>query len=171
MQLAALAILFSSPVGFAADQGHGRVTMNGSIIDSACALDTESRYQTIDMLTQPASEIISEGFGHSRPFTLHLINCQLQQADNPTESWQHFAITFDGIKSSTGFGINGDAEGIALQIRDANGNIAEPGMSMPVSDLTAGEMSLNYTMRLVGNGENLKSGSYHSAIRYKLDYY
>lgn len=51
-------------------QGEGRVNMQGSIIDTACAIAVESREQTIDMGITPLSEIIRDGHGRTKNFPL-----------------------------------------------------------------------------------------------------
>lgn len=158
----------------AKDLGHGRVGMRGEILDSACGVDIASQDQTIDMLVQPLSEVIGSGSGIPRPFSIRLVNCTLQRHSPnnlPVDDWQYFQVTFDGERSHGSFGVEGDAQGVALQIRDASGNIASPGKALPAGNINPGSMNLNYTMRLVGDGGNLSAGSYHSTIRYKLDYY
>jgi type 1 fimbria pilin len=158
----------------AADQGHGMVHMDGKILDSACSVDTNSRDQTIDMLTQPASEIISAGEGLPRPFSIRLVNCNLSRAQTSAAmlpDWQYFRVTFDGIHDGKSFGVTGEARGIALQIRDARDVVAIPGEPMPASNITPDDMTMDYTLRLVGNGKDMQAGDYRTTIRYKLDYY
>lgn len=145
---------------------HGVVTMNGEIINSACNLDTPSRDQTIDMLTQPVSEIASEGTGLARPFDIQLENCNTSFSRN-----QYFRVTFDGKRDGTAFGVDGDAEGVGLQIRTKNGVVAVPGEAMPAEDIDDSSMRLKYTLRLIADGGDLQAGAYHTTIRYKIDYY
>lgn len=167
-------LLMVAGPAIAKDLGHGRVGMHGEILDSACGVDTASQDQTIDMLVQPLSEVIGSGSGIPRPFHIRLVNCSLQRYSPnnlPVDDWQYFQVTFDGERSHGSFGVEGDAHGVALQIRDASGNIANPGQALPSGNIKPGTMELNYTMRLVGNGETLSAGGYHSTIRYKLDYY
>lgn len=158
----------------AKDTGHGVVHMHGSILDTACNVDTESLDQTIDMRGQSVSDIISNGAGPERPFSIRLANCVLARVSPnslPLDDWSKFRVTFDGIHAHNGFGIEGEEQGIVLQIRDEAGNVAVPGEPMPAGTLVPGSMQLNYTLRLIGDGETLKVGAYHSTIRYKLDYY
>jgi type 1 fimbria pilin len=148
------------------DFGHGVVNMNGSIITTACNVDTASRDQTIDMLTQPISEVSSEGVGLARPFDIRLINC-----DSASSGQQNFQVTFDGKRDGAAFGVDGEAHGVGLQIRTENGLIAIPGEPMPEEKIDNNSMLLKYTLRLIVDGEDLHAGSYHTTIRYKLDYY
>ncbi|CAI0905637.1 PAP fimbrial minor pilin protein precursor [Serratia proteamaculans] len=151
--------------------GWGRVNMQGSIIETACAIDTQSRDQTIDMDTAPVSQIARDGQGVSRQFSIRLINCLLERADPTLPDWRRFQVTFDGRADTGGFGVEGAASGVALQISDTAGNIANPGQALPAGDITPGDKTLNYSMRLVGNQQVLKAGEYYSTLRFKMDYY
>lgn len=57
-----LLMLLPMQSSFAA-AGWGRVNMQGAVIETACAIDTESRDQTIDMSIAPLSQIIRDGKG------------------------------------------------------------------------------------------------------------
>ncbi|MEL5519731.1 fimbrial protein [Serratia bockelmannii] len=149
--------------------GWGRVNMQGSIIDTACAIAVDSREQTIDMGVLPLSDIIRDGQGRSQPFSIDLVNCITERPGK--EGWKKFQVTFDGEAHGGLFGINGDASGVALQILDTQGNVAMPGKAMPPMDIIPGDSQLNYAMRLVANNHALKAGDYLSSIRFKLDYF
>ncbi len=153
---------------------HGRVHMQGKIVDSACDVATESRDQTIDMLTHPISEILSEGTSLERPFSILLENCSLDRATTDPHAagdWRYFQVTFDGARDGKNFAVDGDAEGVALQLRDEEGRVAIPGQAMPAGNVQPGAIRLKYTLRLIGNGHDLQAGAYHTTIRYRLDYY
>jgi len=152
-------------------QGWGRVNMQGSIIDTACAIAAGSREQTIDMDTVPIGDIIRDGQGTSRPFSVELINCELSRPDAKLPDWRHFQVTFDGDADGGLFGVSGEAKGVALEISDNSGNKASPGEPLPLGEIIPGTMKLDYTMKLVSNSQKLKAGAYASAVRFKLDYY
>jgi type 1 fimbria pilin len=165
--------LFSLPVisVHAADAiaGWGRVNMQGAIIDTACAIDVDSREQTIDLDVSPLADIIRDGQGRSKSFSIDLVNCTIERPGKI--DWKQFQVTFDGDVDGDLFGVHGDSSGVALQIIDALGNIAFPGKALPLIDIVPGDRQLNYTMRLVANSRALKSGDYFSSIRFKLDYF
>ncbi|MBH1922366.1 fimbrial protein [Serratia surfactantfaciens] len=152
-------------------QGWGRVNMQGAIIDTACAIAVESRYQTVDMEVASLADIIRDGQGKIKTFAIELVNCTLERANNPLPDWRQFQVTFDGDAEGDLFGVHGEASGVALQISDAAGNIATPGHPLPRGDIIPGDMRLNYAMKLVANSHALKAGDYFSAIRFKLDYF
>lgn len=152
-------------------QGWGRVNMKGSILDTACAIAAGSREQTINMDTVSVGDIMRDGQGTTRNFSVDLINCELSRQDKKLPEWRHFQVTFDGDADGTLFGVNGEAKGVALEITDSLGNKAAPGEPLPLGEITPGTMKLDYTMKLVSNNRVLKAGGYNSAVRFKLDYY
>jgi type 1 fimbria pilin len=145
--------------------------MQGSIIDTACAIAAGSREQTIDMDTVPVGDIMRDGQGTTRPFSVELINCELSRPDPQLPDWHHFQVTFDGDADGSLFGVRGEAKGVALEIADSQGNKAMPGEPLPLGEIIPGSMKLDYTMKLVSNSQTLKAGRYTSAVRFKLDYY
>lgn len=151
--------------------GWGRVNMQGSIIDTACAIAAGSREQTIDMDTVPVSDIIRDGQGMIRSFSVELIDCELSRPGPKISDLRHFQVTFDGDADGGLFNVSGEAKGVALEITDNRGNKATPGVPLPTGEILPGTMKLDYTMKLVSNSQTLKSGGYTSAVRFKLDYY
>ncbi|MCC8466064.1 MULTISPECIES: fimbrial protein [Photorhabdus] len=152
-------------------QGYGRVSMQGTIIDTACAIDAGSRDQTIELATIPVSRMIHDERGAVRPFSIRLINCVLTSAALGKPDWRHFQVMFDGVPDGNNFRLSGVAQGVALQITDIYGNQAYPGTPLPVGDLQAEQMKLNYVMRLVGNRQLLQAGQYRTTVRFRLDYH
>lgn len=166
-----LSMLYVAPVGAAMPAGWGRVNMEGAIIETPCAIDTDSRDQTIDMSVLPLSQIVRDGQGGVRDFRIRLVNCVLGRIDPSLPDWQRFQVTFDGRAEPGGFGVSGEARGVALQIADALGHVANPGEALPAVSITPGDKILHYSMRLVSNQQVLRAGEYYSTVRFKLDYY
>lgn len=161
-----------SASGMAANQGEGTVFIRGEVLYTPCAIDLDSRDQTIDMGETPVSEIAVKGYGPTRKFTVRLINCLLLPAPGQTQyESEYYQITFDPMAGSDRFSVSGDAKGIELAIHDSEGHFAEPGIALPAREVTPGMMDLNYTLHLVSNGQPLKSGSYQTVIRFRMDYY
>lgn len=167
----ALAYFPMQTLAAGASQGWGRVNMQGAIIDTACAISVESRDQTIDMEIVPVADIVRDGQGRSKPFSIELVNCTIERPHSKLPGWKQFQVTFDGDKEGQLFGVQGDVSGVALRITDQSGNIAEPGIPLRAQDIIPGTMQLNYHLRLVANQHVLKAGDYFSAIRFKLDYF
>lgn len=156
----------------AADQGHGKVSMQGSIIDTPCAIAVASREQVIDLMTIPLEQVIRDGAGPSKPFSIHLENCAFEQLSPNQQDWSHFMVTFDGpVTDGELFALYGGARGIGLEISDATGNRMQPGIASQAGLLQPGAMRLDYSLRLVGNHQKLRAGAYSTTVRFKLDYF
>ncbi|CAI0696831.1 fimbrial protein [Serratia quinivorans] len=166
-----LALLPVADGAYAASAGWGRVNMQGAVIETACAIDTDSRDQTIDMSVLPLGQIIRDGQGLTQPFTINLVNCVLGKIDDKQPDWQRFQVTFDGREDNGLFGVEGRAKGIALQITDDAGNVASPGEPLPAVAILEGDRQLKYSLRLMGNNQVLRAGEYTSTVRFKMDYY
>lgn len=156
----------------AADQGHGKVSMQGSIIDTPCAIAVASREQVIDLMTIPLEQVIRDGGGPSKPFSIHLENCAFEQLIPNQQDWSHFMVTFDGpVTDGELFALHGGARGIGLEISDATGDRMQPGIASQAGLLQPGAMRLDYSLRLVGNHQKLRAGAYSTTVRFKLDYF
>ncbi|TBL69151.1 type 1 fimbrial protein [Hafnia alvei] len=147
--------------------------MNGSILDTACAISIDSQNQTIEMAAVPMSNIERDGVGPEQLFTIQLINCTLTPVTLGRPDWSHFQMTFTGATANDGelFSVVGDAQGLGLSIVDNWGNRVIPGQPMVAQPLHAGNIRLNYRLRLEANHQHLKPGDYQSVIRFNMDYY
>lgn len=160
--------------------GWGRVNMAGSIIDTACAIEAGSLDQTIDMGVNPMSQLVMQDAGGNRhwhgqlhTFTIRLIDCVLQRGSSNIQSrteWQHYQITFDGANDGDNFNVDGDARGVALQIRDQHGNLAHPGEPMPRGSLISDNQDLLFSLSLTSNQKTLRAGEFRSTLRFRMDY-
>lgn len=88
----------------------GRVSMEGSITDTACAIDPGSLEQTIDMAIFPIGQLVQNGIGDEHPFAIRLLDCTIVHPDPDKSNQQHFVVTFDGAADGNNFAVNGDAE-------------------------------------------------------------
>lgn len=152
------------------NQGYIRVGMKGSIIDTPCNITGPDEDQIVDIGVEPVGDIIHNGRGSQRAFSIRLVNCSLKSSTPWLPDASRFQITFDGKSDGTLFGIDGNASGVGLEIIDAEGNIAIPGTPLPTEQLLTGDMQLNYILRLVGDRHRLHAGNYHSTIRFKIEY-
>lgn len=157
---------------FAANQGDGAVVITGAVLHTPCAIDLDSRDQTIDLGHTPVSDIAARGYGPTRAFTVRLINCLIKPSPGSRKyDSEYYQITFEPVTDATRFSVRGDAKGIELAIRDNAGHMAEPGVAIPAREVNADSTDLNYSLQLISNGQPLKAGNYQSLIRFKMDYY
>ncbi len=147
----------------------GRISMNGSIVNSACAIDMGSYEQTVDMGILPVGTIHQEGQGPVRPFSITLIGCTL--GPYAGDAWQTFSVTFDGPANGEWFSLSGEARGIALALQDAQGQRIRPGLSTSKQAIIRGSSVLHYGLRLVSDSHPLRPGEYQGTLRFRLEYY
>lgn len=157
---------FSEP-----SQGWGKVSMYGEIVDTACAIETESRDQTIDMGVIPVSVLKQFGKAPPKPFHIQLVDCHVDRYSGTQNEWKSFDVTFDGPASGEFFTVSGEAKGVQLAMRDDQGIPIIAGKPLPKKELIPGDMTLNYELQLVTNNQRLQAGSYQTLLRFKIDYY
>ncbi|MCU6262551.1 fimbrial protein [Escherichia coli] len=150
---------------------HGRASFKGEVIAPACTLAMEDTYQAIDMGITPVRDL-QDSFSGPEKFRLRLRNCELAGTGKRVYTASRVRVTFDGVQGETPekFLLTGQAEGINLQILDNQGYTARVGKVMPPLLLNGNEEGLDYTLRVVRNGQPLKAGNYYAALRFKVDY-
>lgn len=175
---ASLAVISPEVTAKTPAQGDGVVTLGGEVIDSACGLELASADQSIEMPPEPIGRLLRNTMGEPHPFRLRLVNCSLTRPDplRPGQTlpdWEHLRVTFDGPRDREGrsFAATGLSQGVAFHIWDAAGQESVPGEPMPLVPLKEGDMSLDYTVRLIGNGFQLMPGDHRAAVRFELEYF
>ncbi|HBC5730667.1 TPA: type 1 fimbrial protein [Escherichia coli] len=151
---------------------HGRASFKGQVIAPACTLAMEDTWQSIDMGETPVRDLQDSFAGPEKKFRLRLRNCELAGTGKRVYTASRVRVTFDGLQGETPdkFSLTGQAEGINLQILDNQGYPAHVGKVMPPLLLNGNEEGLDYTLRVVRNGQPLKAGDYYAALRFKVDY-
>ncbi|GDM19325.1 fimbrial protein [Escherichia coli] len=151
---------------------HGRASFKGQVIAPACTLAMEDTWQAIDMGETPVRDLQDSFAGPEKKFRLRLRNCELAGTGKRVYTASRVRVTFGGLQGETPdkFSLTGQAEGINLQILDNQGYPARVGKVMPPLLLSGNEEGLDYTLRIVRNGQPLKAGDYYAALRFKVDY-
>ncbi|HGL4620254.1 TPA: fimbrial protein [Citrobacter koseri] len=167
ISLSFIPMSYSWAQGRATSQGQGSVKVQGSILETACAIDTGSREQTIEMQVSPINQVIKGEYDYKQPFSINLINCSI----NTMDSWKYVQVTFEGMTDGELFKIIGAAKGIGLQISDVKNNIVSPGQPLQGDELQSGKMRLDYFIKFIGNNQPLEAGEFYSTIRFYLSYY
>ncbi len=147
----------------------GQIAMAGSILETPCAIAMESVDQSIDLGIVPLSVLKQTGQGPRHPFTVQVIDCRLQSSTG--ETFQTFAMTFDGPADQYGFSVYGQASGVSLVLDDNDGERVRPGIPLSAGNLTLGDRTLKYGLRAISNHEAYAPGDFQSTLRFKLDYY
>ena len=170
----ALLLLAMSPLSLpacAADALKGRVQLAGSIVDSACTIRVGNDSQMIAFNPLALSGLVSGDISSQQPLTIYISNCITpEKHKNPAPS-QRFKLTFEGQPDGKYFGIHGDAKGIVLQIKDQQGKLISPGMSLEQNTPSSDSLMLNYSLTLVGSGHALEAGEYHATIKLSIQHF
>lgn len=170
--LLATVIAFGSvSMAHAADQGHGKVTFTGSIIDAPCSISPESIDQTVEM-GQISNAALKDG-GQSTPrnFEIKLENCSF----GTPAAKNKVSLTFTGIESTAGnglLGITGNAGGASLAITQPDGQIIKLGKATTEQTLQEGNNTLSFAAYMQGDGASAKitEGNFQAVTDFTLAY-
>lgn len=153
------------------DAGHGKVKMSGSIIETACNIDINSRDQIIDFGMVTTGEMTRKNYSVSIPLIIKLINCSNDNIRNDSIKGRSFEITFEGRHRNDLFLDDVGEHGIGLAIYDRNYKKTLPGVpSHPEYHESEGNI-LKYYLSLEQDGKDMKPGEFSASIKYKIDYF
>ena len=170
IMLAAVMALGVSSLAHAADQGHGKVTFSGSIIDAPCSIAPDSLDQTVELGAISNVALKNGGGSNPRPFSIKLENCEL--SDNK----KSVALTFSGAKSEANdklLGITGSAKGAGIAITDGAGANIELGTASKAQALQNGANTLTFSAYLQGASAStaeITPGEFQSVADFTLAY-
>lgn len=176
MNIKAITLLVSATLmassAFAADQGHGKVTFKGSIIDAPCSISPDSIDQTVDLGQISNVALVDGGRSTPRTFDIALENCDLTSITSGVKlTFSGAAAAFDAAKKT--LGIVGTGAGAGVQITNGSGNVMTLGTATPFQQIQNGNNTLRFSAYLVGNGGDLKTitvGEFSSVADFTLSY-
>lgn len=174
--LAAVIAFGATSMVQAADQGHGKVTFTGSIIDSPCSITPEAVDQTVDL--GQISNVALKGGGKSTPrnFSIDLENCTFAADDKGNPTKNKVSVTFTGMESSANkgqLGITGTAKGASVAITDGDGKVVELGKENVPYALQAGSNKLTFAAYVQGDAAEkavITEGEFQSVADFTLAY-
>ena len=149
------------------NDSEGKVWMLGEIVESACTIDSGSLDQTVDMGVLPIGVLLSEGEGPTKDFQIKLIDCLW--GDDTQSNYSNLDITFTGNTDGKYFLVNGDAAGVVLELEDVNKKPIIPGEKINYPG-GAQNLSNQYFLKLLPNGELVKPGNYYSLLHFNINY-
>lgn len=154
-----------------ADTLKGRVQLTGSIVDSGCNIRVGNNNQIISFKPLAMSGLLSGDTSAQQALTIYINDCITAKKNRSGPPVQGFMLTFEGQRHDGNFGLQGDAKGIALQIKDSQGNLVSPGMVLEHGALSTERLLLNYSLTLVGSGRVLEAGDYHATIKLNIQHF
>lgn len=170
--LLAMAVALCVSSAAQADEGHGKITFTGAIIDSPCSIKPESLDQTVELGQISKASLLNSGKSTPRNFSIDLENCAF--GDPATKN--KVEVTFTGMESvgDNGLlGITGSASGASVAIVDGSGAVVKLGEPSKAQTLANGNNTLSFAAYLQGNGgaaESITEGEFQSVADFKLAY-
>ena len=174
IMLAAVMALGVSSLAHAADQGHGKVTFSGSIIDAPCSIAPEALDQTVELGAISNVSLKNGGKSTPRNFQIKLENCELTAKDPGKNNT--VALTFSGSASEADsklLGITGTAKGAGIAITDGAGTNIELGKPSKARELQNGANTLSFAAYLQGSSAStavIVPGEFQSVADFTLAY-
>lgn len=170
-KFASLFVLASGLTVFGAqaeDQGSGRVTFTGSIIEAACSVNPESSDQEVDLGQIAASQLADNGSSTPRNFEILLENCALD-----SEKANTVTVTFGGSAADSTnqlLGITGTASGAGVAVTDGSGTQITLGQATAARELLEGSNTLSFSAYLQGISDEISTGEFQSVADFTLAY-
>lgn len=170
-KIAAISLFTIATTGVvnAADQGSGKVTFYGSIVNAPCSIAPNVDDQKIP-LGQVSNTLLANGGEQTAvPFTIDLQNC-----DNSTK--KTVTATFTGKSGVDGrLGITGEATGASILLRDGSGKKIELGTATTAQNINGGANTLQFTAALKGDGTTddpiaVGTGAFTAVTNFTLAY-
>ncbi|TNV22522.1 type 1 fimbrial protein [Buttiauxella sp. B2] len=175
LKKALLAVIVSSVVSMGAnaatDEGHGKITFKGSIIEAACSIDAKSLDQSIQLGAISKKHLGGGGKSTPVPLSIQLHDCDTDTAKTAT-------VTFNGTKGddkeglSSGFAVTGQGAGVGVVITDLGGNVIAPGGASEVFNINDGDNELEFQAYVQGASASASviPGSFQSVANFVMSY-
>ncbi|VXC36096.1 fimbrial protein [Pseudomonas sp. 8O] len=172
--LATLMAIGVATAANAADQGSGKVTFVGSIIDAPCSIAPESLDQTVSLGAVSNAALANGGAndGESTPvsFNIELQGCSLGVAGQ-----EKVSVSFNGAESGYAAGVGslgliGTASGAYIRLSQVDGQNITLNTATPPRTISVGDNTLTFQASLKGAGEPIVPGSFQVPANFVLSY-
>ena len=162
--LAASVVMGMSSFAHAADQGHGKITFFGSIIDAPCSIDPDSVDQKIGLGEIASVALENGGTSTPKPFQIQLKNCSTATAAS-------VQATFTGAEGVDGkLGITGNAKGAGIVLTNGDGSKIDLGKPTKAQTIQNGDNTLSFSAYMQGDGATVTPGDFNSITDFTLAY-
>lgn len=165
-----MGLVLTAGAANAADQGHGKVTFTGSIIDAPCSINPDSVDQTINLgqISNVALKANNNtGTSIPRNFEIKLENCD-------TATSGSVKTTFNGAAGATdgSLGITGTAKGASIILTNGDGSQIKLGEASAARTLQNGNNTLLFSAYLKGDGASatVTPGDFTAVADFTLAY-
>ena len=149
------------------EQGHGKVTFTGSIIDAPCSIASGSSDQTVELGQISNVLLKSGGKSTAHAFKIELEGCEIsEEADAKNKVTISFNGEVGAVVDRLGTGL-----GASIVIEDVNGPVKLATASKPQL-LQNGDNTLNFSAYLQGDGASatITEGKFTTTANFTLAY-
>jgi type 1 fimbria pilin len=166
------AIMVCGSVMAAGNQGGGKVTFIGEIINAPCSVDPDSVDQIVQLGQVSTKELVTGGESDAQPFTISLRNCEID------EGLDSIKVTFSGVADPQQADLlvlgSGEAKGAGIAMTAPGGGKVELGKPTAAFKLTNGNNDLVFNAALKGYAaqdvQPLVAGSFTAVTNFVLAY-
>lgn len=152
--------------------GHGVIHMPGSILDAACAIDTESEDQTVNLHLSSIGKIVTFGYANSEDLVIKLVHCTKSSSEGGKE-WKSVTATFNGVVDEYDknlFALHGSIRGVGIRIEDEKNNLIIPGKTVVSNSIPLDTAEFRGRVILVADSNKIERGVGRSTIQLRLNY-
>ena len=147
------------------DQGSGKVTFSGSIIDAPCSIAADSADQTVELGQVSHVALKNSGKSTVKPFYINLENCELTASGPGKNNAVNLIFTGASGKAQNGrLSITGTAQGASIAITDGTGEVIKLGTATNAQTLQSGKNTLSFSAYLQGDGASSATPGDFSAV-------
>ena len=167
-----MALGLAAGAAHAADQGHGKVTFTGAVVDAPCSIHPDSVDQTIKLGQISNAALKGGGTSTPRNFDIKLENCSFGTPATKNK----VAVTFTGMESDAVAGLlgaTGTAKGVAVAITDGSGKVVKLGEPTKGQKLQAGNNTLSFAAYVQGTSNDkvaITEGDFQAVADFTLAY-
>ncbi|MFA1017992.1 fimbrial protein [Enterobacter sp. SAT-E-asb] len=167
----ALSSLMAAGAHAATDQGHGKITFLGSVIDAPCSIDAKSLDQTVQLGAISKNQLADGGKSTPVGFDIQLHDCDAATANKAS-------ITFNGLAGDqTGgldgaFAVTGQAAGVGVVIADMGGKVIKPSTKSALAAMNDGDNDLQFLAYVQGSTVSgaVVPGNFTSIANFMMTY-
>ncbi|WP_249226386.1 fimbrial protein [Entomohabitans teleogrylli] len=178
MKKLAAAVIVSMGIasfGVQADQGSGKVTFYGSIIDAPCSIHPESTDMKVPLGQISSSLLDGGGTSTPRAFDIELENCAFELDANGQPKFNTVKVIFAGGNvpgNMSMLAINGQAAGAGVRIQDYSGQLVT--LLQPTSGRGLGNgpntLSFSAYLEKIASVTNVTPGEFQAVTDFTLAY-
>ncbi|EMY7928800.1 fimbrial protein [Klebsiella aerogenes] len=152
----------------------GTIEFNGSVVDTACAIDADSIDQTVALGEVRSASIATAGAASTHvPFSIQLDDCDSTEATTASFAFTGQTAGSDDTVLENLYSGSDGATGVGVQLVDASGaTVPVDGSTSSTSALTVqdGTNIANFDAYMIATADGATAGSVHSTVTFQVTY-